>query len=222
VPDPGLLLLMLLPLAAAAAVLAWRGARPRDLRRLHVHGAGLLWPAAALQALRGADPAWAAPVLTPHGGRGVAVALWALGAGFVVVNAARHRGAVRTAFVLLGLGFTLNTAATVANDGMPYSPAAGRAAGMSATALVGGTPGHVPADASTRLGLLGDVLPVPGVRAVASVGDVLMVVGAAWVVVALVAPGHRRPGTATPPAAHPALPSGPPPYPSVPYPQERR
>lgn len=193
-PDVGLLLLMALPLLAAGVVLLARRTDPRDLVHLRVHGAGLLWVGAAVQALRTTDPDWAAPVLTVGGGRAAALTVWALGAVFVTVNAWRSPGAARAAFVLLGLGFTLNTLATVVNDGMPYSVEAGRAAGMSEAALASGGPGHVPVDSSTRLVGLGDVLPVPGIRAVASVGDVGMLVGIVGAVVALV-PARRPTGT---------------------------
>lgn len=217
-PDAGLLLLMALPLVVAGVVLLARRTHPRDLLHLRVHGAELLWAGAAVQALRATEPAWAAPVLHVGGGRAAALTVWALGAAFVTVNARRSSGAARAAFVLLGLGFTLNTLATVVNDGMPYSVEAGRAAGMSEAALASGGPGHVPVDPSTRLVALGDVLPVPGIRAVASVGDVGMLVGIVGVVVALVpprrpagapgepapvpvpVPGHRTPSTGPTPA----------------------
>ena len=57
---------------------------------------------------------------------------------------------------------------TALNGGMPFSVPAARSVGLD----VAGSPGHVPIDGSTLLVPLADLVPVPGVAMVFSVGDV--------------------------------------------------
>src|SRR6185295_19486743 len=71
---------------------------------------------------------------------------------------------------------------------MPYAPAAAARVGL-APGLT--TPKNAPADTGTRLGLLGDVIPVPPLHKVVSPGDVLIAIGVC-AVVALAMRSHRR------------------------------
>lgn len=92
---------------------------------------------------------------------------------------------VRTPGVaLLGAGLLANYAVILANGGMPVSEWAVRVAGggTETTARLAESTFHLPAQ-GTLLTWLGDVLPLPGLGLVLSVGDVLMFLG---VVVAIV------------------------------------
>ena len=113
----------------------------------------------------------------PHGvARGAHVVSYALAAAFLFVNR-RISG-----FRIVALGAVLNVAPIVANGGvMPASPAAieraGRAASTDKFVNSAATP-------DAHLALLGDVFAVPAgypLANVFSVGDVVLVVGAAVV-----------------------------------------
>jgi hypothetical protein len=83
-------------------------------------------------------------------------------------------------------GLSLNFAVIALNMGMPVSPEAVAIAGEGARLVIkSGDFAHVVLDATTRLPIAADVLPVAGpaiVRGVASAGDLLLVCGAAGVV----------------------------------------
>ena len=101
-------------------------------------------------------------------------------AGTAVAAAANYKliGALFVAF-----GGSLNLAVVLLNRGMPVDVAALAVAGvqMPRDAL------HVVLDASMRLAPLADVIPVPLVRSVYSVGDVLIAVGGFLVPFAILA-----------------------------------
>lgn len=148
------------------------GGRLSRLAELPVRGTGLLVAALGLQVL-------AIEVLTGNGPahRVLHVASYALAAGFVWAN--RRLPGV----IVLGVGGALNLTAIAANDGvMPAGESAMRFAGVAPTseAFVNSAP--LP---DAKLAFLGDVLAVPaGVpfANVFSVGDVLIVAGAAVLV----------------------------------------
>lgn len=101
-------------------------------------------------------------------------------AATAVAAAANYR---LTGAVVVTLGGCLNLAVVLANRGMPVDPEALAIAGvqMPRDAL------HVVLDASTRLAVLADVIPVGLVRSVYSVGDVLIAIGGFLVPFALLA-----------------------------------
>ncbi len=76
--------------------------------------------------------------------------------------------------VFIAVGSMSNLVVVSVNGGMPVD--------LSALATAAGTMPedalHVPLDGRTRLALLADIVPVPLVRGVYSVGDVLIAVGA--------------------------------------------
>ena len=113
------------------------------------------------------------------GESGYALYVMAL-AGTAVAAAANYKliGALFVAF-----GGSLNLAVVLLNRGMPVDVAALAVAGvqMPRDAL------HVVLDASMRLAPLADVIPVPLVRSVYSVGDVLIAVGGFLVPFAILA-----------------------------------
>jgi|GEM_PF-1482500 len=155
----------------------------------------LPWVAAAagVQALRSADPEWAASVLRPGGGVVVTSLLGACVAGLLATTWGSADRVARVALVALALGAGANLLATATNGGMPFEVAAARAAGIPEAHIAEPPPGHVAAGEGTRLVALADVFPVPGAGVVFSAGDVLLSAGAAGLLVALVAT-PRRPG----------------------------
>nr|WP_269205087.1 DUF5317 domain-containing protein [Motilibacter aurantiacus] len=121
--------------------------------------------------------------------RGLLVGLAAL-AALAVVVANRWRPGVP----LIGLGLVLNAAVVVANGAMPVSLVAAERAGVPYERLhLDADPAHEPETPSTRLRMLGDVVPVasPLRREVVSAGDVMVAAGAGLF---LFSGTHSRPG----------------------------
>lgn len=121
-----------------------------------------------------------------HPPRSVVLPIWLglmlLLAGLCLWNVESGQG-----FRLMATGVILNIWVIALNGTMPVSSVAtisiGGAAG--AAALAAGDVFHSAATLSTRLPILGDVLPLPGppgLRGILSVGDVLMYVGVICVV----------------------------------------
>lgn len=177
----------------------------------HVRVRGAPWAAAgaAVQALRTHDPAWASGVLHVAGGAPAALALAVCAVGFALANA-RHAGrAVRVALVVATTGALANALATALNGGMPFSVPAARSLGLD----VSGAPGHVPIGDSTLLVPLADLVPLPGLDLVFSIGDVLLWGGLAAVLVLAVrrttlpgSPAGVHHPTAAPAVAAPTVP----------------
>ena len=88
---------------------------------------------------------------------------------------------------LIALGSLLNTAVTVANGGMPIDPGALAASGKP-------EPGdglHVILGPDTRLPFLADVLLVPVINNIYSVGDMALAIGGFWMAFRLLKPKPR-------------------------------
>ncbi|WP_456787049.1 DUF5317 family protein [Cellulomonas sp. P5_C5] len=196
-------LLLVVPVLAALVLVLRRGGLA-SLTHVRVRGAPWALTGAAVQALRSADPAWAQGVLHAAGGALVPLALAVCAVGFAFANARGAGRPVRVALVVATAGALSNALATALNGGMPFSVPAARSVGLD----VAGAPGHVPIDGSTLLVPLADLVPVPGVAMVFSVGDVLLWAGLAAVLVLAAARHTTLPGDAAgvhhPPAAAPA------------------
>lgn len=83
----------------------------------------------------------------------------------------------RAGMALIAVGFSLNVLVILANGGMPVSPDAITAMGgdpAAATALAGKH--HLMTEA-TRLHWLADIIPLPPVDIIVSVGDIVLVAG---------------------------------------------
>ena len=146
------------------------GARLRRLADVRLRHTWLVWLALAVQVL-------IISVLPHRDGASQAahLASYALAGGFAVANRALPGALV------VGAGGLLNLLAIAANGGtMPASPAALEASGWQAE------PGHFANSAALsdpELRLLGDIFATPDwlpVDSVFSIGDVLIVVGFAW------------------------------------------
>jgi len=115
----------------------------------------------------------AARLVAPAFG-GAALALF-LG-GFAAIVAVAVRNIALPGMTLIASGAALNLLVIALNGAMPVDPAAVAAAG----ALMPTDRLHTPLTEHTRLGLFSDVIPVPMVRNVYSIGDVLLAAGGFW------------------------------------------
>jgi hypothetical protein len=190
---------LLFPLAALLGVIAGSlfGGRPGALAGLRFRAPGILFGALAVQLALGVPPfeglLWDVRA-------GLVVLSYAALGVFFALNAAHHHGLLRAGLVLMAAGWLLNLAAIVPNGGMPVSRAALARVGAPPDLAVEQTivEKHVPAGRRTSLGWLGDVIPVPALRAVISAGDVLLLAGVAVAVAGGTAsrPRGRAPGGA--------------------------
>jgi hypothetical protein len=111
------------------------------------------------------------------------------------VNALVRHGALRRALILVAEGWLLNVLVMAANGGMPVSGSALAQVGHAGTVVSQGHLWkHVALSSTTRLPLLGDVIPVPLplLRSVISVGDVAMLVGLGVAAAVVVGTGEAR------------------------------
>jgi hypothetical protein len=138
--------------------------------------AGLLLVSLAIPAVAGARlgqvPVWS-----------LWIASMALLLVLAIFNSRNARG-----FAVLSAGVAFNLIAIALNHRMPVSLISVMAvdATAGARAILAGDAFHRMSTAATRLLLLGDVIPLPGMRGlrgVLSMGDVLMLVGIAIVIV---------------------------------------
>ncbi|QBI19186.1 hypothetical protein ER308_06295 [Egibacter rhizosphaerae] len=175
--------LVLAVLVAAVLIGYARGGRLRALATLDLRRPWLLAVAVVTQLTAAA---------TRFVGEGTVEALGPplLAVGFAAVLlfllANRHLPGIWLAFV----GVALNTLVILANGAMPVSPRALEVVGDASAALPGGR--HALLDARTQLPWLADVIPVPPLRSVVSVGDLVLAAGVGWLVV-------RVMGSAPPP-----------------------
>lgn len=147
------------------------GGRLRNLRHLHLAGestlvAFVLMTALVPRAFEFAAVRWHDALLV----------VWAVMMGILVWLSVLN---VKTpGIALLGLGLAANTLVILANRGMPVSEAAVRLAGGGEAAIrsLPTAAFHRSVEGAT-LWWLGDVIPLPGLRMVASVGDILMFAG---------------------------------------------
>ena len=171
-------------LAVAVVVALLRGGRLRRIADSDLRWAGLLFLGVVLQV-----------IVDLAAGRGViggGLTYAGLLASQIVVLAwvlgnRRQRG-----MALIGLGLLLNAVVMAANGAMPVDPDAVRALGVDTVAIAPGK--HELLTSQTRLPWLADVLAVPPIRTVISVGDLVLATGIAVLVHHLMT---RRPPRAT-------------------------
>lgn len=142
----------------------WRNLQTFDLR---------LWPGLLVGVIARA----AAPLL---GG----FALGASVAGFLLVALVALVNRAMSGAWLIAMGSILNAVVTIANAGMPIDPGALAASGKPAP-----TDGlHMILGPDTRLPPLADVLLVPVINNIYSVGDVALAIGGFWMAFRLLKP----------------------------------
>ncbi len=183
----------LVAVAAGLAISVLAGGRPG-----HMAGRSFrLWPVLAagvgLQAL--------STGLAGGAGLAVLVLSYALLVTFSAANA------VRVGMWMVALGIGLNLLTIAVNSGMPVRPSAIVAAGIAEPHQLGGLriegKRHLQRP-SDRLMAISDVIPVRPLREVVSLGDLLMGIGLADVLVHLLAPSHPGAHAATEAGRQPA------------------
>ena len=179
-------LLTITPVVAGVALGYLLGGRLAGFRTVRIRALWLVWLAAGVQfaqySVGGVQHVMLAVIFT-------VVLTW------LAVNLPRWPRAIRVAGSMIVLGALLNGLAIALNGRMPYEPAAARDAGLHAAAV---TPKNDPADADTRLAVLGDTIPTRPLRAVISPGDIL-IGGGACALVVFAMRRHRRSGPAPEP-----------------------
>ena len=159
--------LAVLTLAVAASWL--RGGRLRNVAHAQLHASWLLFLGVAVQV--GVDLAASRRLLPDAGLSGWSLLL--LSQLLVVAFLVRNRTLPGTWLVAAGL--LLNAAVMAANRAMPVDPAAIAALGIDGAVVAPGK--HTLMTADTRLPWLADIIPVPWLRSILSVGDLVLAVG---------------------------------------------
>jgi hypothetical protein len=146
------------------------GGRLSGLRSVRIRALWLVWLAAAVQFTQYFAPS-VRHFVEYVAGIPMLTLVFAIVFAWLAINLRHWPAAIRLAGVTIVLGAAMNALVIGLNGRMPYDPTASVAVG-NAPDLEG--PKNAPADASTRLAWLGDIIPVPVVRKVASPGDVLI------------------------------------------------
>ncbi|MFC7530020.1 DUF5317 family protein [Actinoplanes sp. GCM10030250] len=196
-PGPVMQAFMVLPIVVAVVVVGFRAGGIRALLTLRLRHRWLVGVAVAVQLLRQSDPGWAMTVLSAAGGIVPVILIWLLVVTFASLNFSMMASRARVAMAMFIVGMTLNTVVIAVNEGMPFSVGAARWAGLTEAEIDAYVPGHPPLTNVSRLAPLADVVPVPGVHAVASVGDVLIFGGLTWLLIAIMMRGIRDPAAST-------------------------
>lgn len=157
----------------ALGIALWRGGSLQALADTRVRWLLLLLQGLLIQV---AFDVWDPPGLTRTHALGVLLISNAAVATFVVLNL-RIPG-----MLLIGAGVVLNTLVIGLNGAMPVSVGASSVAGVEPPSASADDLKHERLSDDTRLPWLGDVIPVPGLKEVLSVGDVLLAVGMARLV----------------------------------------
>ena len=174
--------MILLVALLLGATLGWvRGGKVRNLERLRIRYSGAIIFLFVVQAIVRGRPVPLPWLDTPY-----RVTIWCIAALLLALLAfANYR--VR-GFLIVGLGFALNLLVVSLNRGMPLALGAALQAGATPESIATGQGAgfYNLISPETALPLLGDVIGLPHVfgqtGVVLSVGDVLLLVGAAIVV----------------------------------------
>ena len=174
--------MLLFPLTFAFAIaIGWlRGGSFRSLASLRLRWPGLLLAALVLQL--GIDAVGSNATL-----RFLTLACsYALVGACLALNMPGGPRWRRVGVAAMVAGYLLNVVAILANRSMPVSVAALRAVGGTPAALLEppNLDKHVAAGSDAVWLWLGDVVPIPGVGAVISIGDIALIVGVVLVVCA--------------------------------------
>jgi hypothetical protein len=112
---------------------------------------------------------------------------------FLIVNILTSRGEVRVGMLVIMAGWALNFIVIAANHGMPLSRWAYAASGQTSriTQGSGGFYRIVVAGPHTKLLRLGDVIPVKPYSVVVSIGDIVLSLGIAFVIAAVMRTARR-------------------------------
>lgn len=159
--------LLVLGIAVGASLL--RGGRFHRLAKAPLEHVWLLFVGVLLQFA--ADGLVIADVLEPTSGATYGLLL----ASQLIVVAWALLNWQLPGLLLVGIGLLLNATVMAANGAMPVDPDAIAALGRESADLVRGK--HIVMDETTRLPWLADIWPVPVLRSIISVGDVVLAAG---------------------------------------------
>lgn len=165
-------LAVILLLAGVVAGLA-RGGKLANIGRVDLK---IPWSVFAGLGIQVISEAWAAfvdPGLRNRAGIAILVVSYGLLIAFVAANR-RLPGAI-----LIAAGLALNMIVIVANGAMPVSLSAAQAAGLdpSGAGFLATAVKHRLMDSQTVFWFLGDWIPVPVIRTVVSIGDMILGIG---------------------------------------------
>jgi hypothetical protein len=176
--------LICVPLGIAVPVILVTRGNLSGFRKLGLGWPSLLWFAAGVHLLRFLNPAWLPGWMLDRGGSLLIVVCWVAGTTWVLLNCRPGRPAITVAMLTTFLGFTINTAVILVNVGtMPFSVRAARWAGLSEEAIQRQVVGHSRLGDVHHLRSFSDLIPVPGLEKVVSIGDLLMVAGITGILV---------------------------------------
>jgi hypothetical protein len=180
-------LLTITPPVAGVMIGYLCGGRLAGLGAVPVRAPWLVWLAAAVQFAQYFAPG-VRHVMEDVLGIPMLVPVFGIVLTWLSINVRRWPAAIRLAGLAIVLGAALNALVIGLNGQMPYNPAASARVGLP-PGLEG--PKNAPAGATTRLAQLGDIIPVPVLRKVASPGDALISGGTCLLVVLAMRRGRR-------------------------------
>ncbi|MFD4325075.1 DUF5317 family protein [Nocardioides sp. NPDC058538] len=185
-PGPGMLTLMVLPAVIGLIIVA----RPNVATSLtSLRGKWLIVLVAALEFMHveGLWPGW---VEANAERRAYSVLVVVIAIAFCWLNRSlwSHRSG-RWALSLIPLGTVSNSVPIAVLGAMPYSVSGARAAGYSSAELATDASGYIRLDDVSQLWIpLADLIPVPVLMKVLSIGDLLLFPGLALLIVACFQP----------------------------------
>jgi hypothetical protein len=189
--------LIALPALLGIAAGYARGGRLRNLARFDVRAWWLLSLATALQVIRYRDVPGFHWLLGSYASLRPMLLVFGLVGLWLVINAVRARPE-RAGIVLIACGWLANLVVMGVNSGMPFDRDAALSVGFSTADVARTDVGdyHVLTSAD-HLGWLADIVPVPYLQRVASVGDILLVVGLMAVCAVAMRPRQATGGAVT-------------------------
>lgn len=171
---------VLIVLVLSVAVGRLAGGRVSHLARIELQRTWLVFLAVGVQL--------ALVAVSASGGHGAAWGRPLLAASHLAVLAFIAANRRQPGMPLVFVGLALNAIVIIANGAMPVAPEALAALGGDGTVDPGK---HEALDTSTRLPVLADVIPVPFLRSVVSLGDLALAAGVGMLVVfRMRAPDH--------------------------------
>ena len=168
-------LTLVVALVLALAFGLWRGGSLKNLSETRVRWPILLFEGLLIQLV---FDIWNPEGLSNNGALSVLVLSNVAVASFLFLNR------LIPGMVVIGLGLVLNTVVISANQAMPVSASASETAGIDPPPKISDDLKHELLDSDTRLGWLGDVIPVPVLGEVLSAGDIVLALGVARLVYA--------------------------------------
>jgi hypothetical protein len=160
-------MLFIAPLAIGVFVGYLAGGSLAGLMSTRLRALWLLWLAAAVQAVELYAHVFGRDVRLP-----LLIVTVVLAGAWLAANLPGRPRAMKIAASAALAGGLVNGAAIAANGRMPYLPAAARTAGIAAGLA---TPKNVAAAPGSHLTALGDIIPVPPLHTIISIGDILII-----------------------------------------------